>query len=137
MRNYFLQIKNFVEVNAPYPEYIWNISGDNYPPSATQQIIAQITSMIWIVGIAYLILGQSIMAKLNIPEPKFLKDVNENKVFAFIALFMLNNIGNSMLSTGAFEIYLDGKLVFSKLEMGKLPNGEDLLNILSTLKSID
>eukprot|EP00597_Dinobryon_sp_UTEXLB2267_P013960 CAMPEP_0170109198 /NCGR_PEP_ID=MMETSP0020_2-20130122/7045_1 /TAXON_ID=98059 /ORGANISM="Dinobryon sp., Strain UTEXLB2267" /LENGTH=47 /DNA_ID= /DNA_START= /DNA_END= /DNA_ORIENTATION= len=37
-----------------------------------------------------------------------------------------------MITTGAFEIYLNDELIFSKLSGGHVPNGEDIVNALAS-----
>ena len=51
-------------------------------------------------------------------------------MFVLGSLWFLNNYGNSQLSTGAFEIYLDDKQIFSKLESKRVPTAEEILNML-------
>lgn len=46
--------------------------------------------------------------------------IQQNRGMVIGAGFMLNMIGNSLLQTGAFEVYVDGELVFSKLKTGYL-----------------
>lgn len=43
--------------------------------------------------------------------------------------FLGNNIQSSLNSTGAFEIFIDNKLVFSKLEMNRMPNMNEVIAI--------
>ena len=134
MRNYFLQVKAFIEQN--FEEINWTISGVNYPPPPLSQVIAQVTGYVWIIGIVLVMFGSNIFKTLGITEPSFMKVINENKMMAFIGLFMVNSYGNGLLATGAFEVTLDGELVFSKLQSGKLPTGSDLISIIeNSLKS--
>ena len=63
------------------------------------------------------------MNMLNIPEPYFITLIKTNKIMTFIALIYLNSLGSSMLASGAFEIYLNGEIIFSKLESKVFPDG--------------
>ncbi len=54
--------------------------------------------------------GKAIFDAIGIPEPEFVSAMRNNQMMTVVGLFMLNNFGNSMLATGAFEIYLDGKV---------------------------
>ncbi len=111
-------------MEAGYPELIGNVEGGKlikasvilyhfttglYPPPLHAQYIAQLTSIMWIGGIFLMIGGSSIFSTLGIAEPAFYQFMKENQGMTMIGLFFLNSMGNSMLSTGAFEIYLDGK----------------------------
>ena len=42
-------------------------------------------------------------------------------MFLIGAYMILNMIINSVSSTGAFEVYLDNQIIFSKLETGRMP----------------
>ena len=108
-----------------------NIDGANYPPKPGAVWLATCTSYLWFFGIALIFAGETIFATLGISEPWWFAKVKENRVATFMVLFVLNNIGNSQLATGAFEIYLDGDLLFSKLTQGRLPNAEDLVEALA------
>lgn len=46
---------------------------------------------------------------LKMEEPEFYQSMKNNKMTAFMLLFLLNNVGNSLLTTGAFEIFVDGE----------------------------
>jgi predicted Rdx family selenoprotein len=46
-------------------------------------------------------------------------------------LFLLSNtIESSLISTGAFEISLDGELLWSKIESGRVPSPGELLQMV-------
>lgn len=128
MRNYFLQVKSFIEHN--FQEIPWHIDGANYPPSEQSQLIAQLCSYLWIFGIIMLMGGSRIFNTFGIPEPSFISFMNKNNVICFVVLFMINSYGTNLLATGAFEVYIDDNLVFSKLQNGRLPNGEDIISIV-------
>lgn len=53
--------------------------------------------------------------------------MKQNPYVAFIGLFMINSYGNSMLSTGAFEVTFDGVEIFSKLKSGTVPSEEGII----------
>jgi len=104
-----------------------------YPPSLMAQWIAYITNIIWLLGIALLMGGPTICKVLNVAEPDLLKKAREHPFQTFIGLFILNSMGASQLSTGAFEVYVDDQLVFSKLAVGRMPSGPELLSGMKAL----
>ena len=56
--------------------------------------------------------------------------MKENRMQCF-ALFMLSNsVAASFMQTGAFEVELDGKPIFSKLETGRMPQVRELQEAL-------
>lgn len=127
MRGYYQQIEYFIR--SKYPEFdLNNISGSTYPPTKFAEIIASLSNIIWLVGIALLFVGKFVFKTLGIPEPEFYKVMKENPVPTFCALFVINTVGASQLSTGAFEIKLDDVVIFSKLQTGRLPQLTDVIS---------
>lgn len=118
-------------MESNYPEYDLLITGGNYPPSEFAKFIANIASFVWFIGIAFLLGGSQIFKFLGMPEPAVFKEMANNKMTCFIVLFVINSIGASQLSTGAFEMYLDDVEIFSKLSAGRLPSPNDIQAALS------
>jgi len=55
--------------------------------------------------------------------------MKENKFAVGIGSWMIGNmIGQSLTSTGAFEIVYKGKVIFSKLEQRRMPSVEDVMS---------
>ena len=123
-----MQIKTYIE--RRYPEIDLVITGSYYPPSYNAVVISKFTSYLWYAGLALLVLGEQIFKALGIEEPLFYKQMKQNPYVAFIGLFMVNSYGNSMLSTGAFEVTFDGVEIFSKLKTGLVPNEEGIVNAM-------
>ena len=93
--------------------------------------MSTITGGMWFAGLALLFAGDTIMPMIGFTdEPVLYKYMKENKMLVGGALFIANNIGNGMLSTGAFEVYYNGELIFSKLKTGQVPRVEDIIYAL-------
>lgn len=61
-------------------------------------------------------MGEQIFTALGRPVPQFYEKLKENKwMYAIGAFFIGSQISSALLSTGAFEIYIDDALVYSKL----------------------
>ena len=86
---------------------------------------------LWIGGLALVFGGSQIFSALGMPEPSWYEPIKNNKTGAFLALFVMNNIGHSFLATGAFEVYLNDELIHSKLLMHRMPSTTDLIHALS------
>jgi selT/selW/selH-like putative selenoprotein len=72
---------------------------------------------------AILMMGDVICRTIGITTPDFIKKIQESKVMYGITGFLVSNmIQSNLMQTGAFEIKVDGKLVFSKLESHRMPN---------------
>lgn len=124
----FLELKQFLENR--YPELRDNIYGANYPPPYYKRLIASIASWTFIIGLAVLFAGDNIFGTLGVIPPEIYYTIKANKGLSFFALFMINTYGANMLSTGAFEISLDGDVIFSKLEQGRMPTIDEVVHIL-------
>lgn len=124
-----MQIKNFIE--RRYPDADLVIYGSYYPPPYHATVIANFTTYLWYAGLALLLGGEYLFKAMGIEEPDFYKKMKQNPYVTFLGLFMMNSFGNSMLSTGAFEVTFDGIEIFSKLKTGSVPeNGETVINAI-------
>lgn len=131
MANNFRSLKHFVE--SKYPDFVGNVYGEVYPPSPINVAIAQLASYVWFAGIALMLGGTVIFGQLGIPTPEIVVKMNNNKPVAFMALFIMNSVANSLIATGAFEIYVNEELIFSKLQTGRFPNADELIAAINAL----
>lgn len=80
---------------------------------------ASIVGYIQVAIIAFVLGGELMLGAFGIPIPNALKSIFESKfIYAFLAFFVGAQIQASFLQTGAFEIYINGELAFSKLTSG-------------------
>ena len=56
--------------------------------------------------------------------------VKNNKIFIVIGFFVLNMWAQKQVSTGAFEVYFDGEVIFSKLESGLNPSISEIVGLI-------
>jgi hypothetical protein len=64
--------------------------------------------------------------------PTWYYNARENPMlWLALIFFIIPSVINSMAVSGAFEVELDGTIViFSKLQTGRMPNGNDILTAL-------
>lgn len=73
--------------------------------------------------------------KLNMPPPQFYYAMQNNKLVVGAFLFLgLNGIKGYLGSSGAFEVFYDGQLLFSKLSTGKMPTVELIMRLVGDLR---
>lgn len=114
-----------------YRSDVLTIQGGNYPSPEWKESLASMASYMWLGSLALNFFGEPIFNTLGITEkPGFYLYLKENPTAVLGSLFLLNNIASSSLSTGAFEVYLDGLEVYSKLKTGHVPNAMELLEML-------
>jgi len=113
------------------------VDGGEYPPTAEKKVLATFLQYVQYALLFVLFAGDWLFQKLNIAPPALYLKAKENKTIAFIAIFFVgSNLIGALLQTGAFEIYLDGREVFSKIQSGRLPTlteiDDAILRIIST-----
>jgi selT/selW/selH-like putative selenoprotein len=63
--------------------------------------------------------------------PEFYHKMKENPALTFIIVFLIiPSYVQSFANTGAFEIHVDNKLVYSKLETGRMPTVPEVIKAL-------
>ncbi len=100
--------------------------GRHYPPPWYAVKCVQIAQMVQWSGIGLMFFGPTLFQSLGQPEPGWLKTFQQNKMNAFVGMFFMNSFAGSMVSTGAFEVTIDGQLCFSKLASGRMPTAADM-----------
>ena len=118
-------------VRTHYPQF--EVVGENYPPPPTKALIARILSMVKMALLVCLLFNQNPFVLLNIPTPAVYSWALQNKMYACLAIFFLSNsIETSLISTGAFEISVNDIPLWSKLQTGRLPSGNEFVQMLQT-----
>uniref|UniRef100_A0A3B3RAE6 Selenoprotein T n=1 Tax=Paramormyrops kingsleyae TaxID=1676925 RepID=A0A3B3RAE6_9TELE len=123
-----------------YQEYSWSISqlypdikieGENYPPKPINKYLANFISYFKLLVIALIVSGQNPFPLLGIRTPAIWSWGQDNKIFSCLMMFFISNmLETHFLSTGAFEITLNDVPVWSKLNSGRVPNIQELFQIL-------
>lgn len=127
----FEELRAFLHVQYPALAEARSVRGELYPPPPRAQALATFGSYAQMGGIAAVTLGGFIFDKLGAPEPFFVPAMRRNPVPTIIGLTVLNSVCSSGLATGAFEVYVDGEVVFSRLEGdGSFPTGRLLVSEL-------
>ena len=93
----------------------------------------KILSGVQFAGIIFVMLGTNAFRLIGMNSvPSWYEDVSKNGVQIAIFVFLvLPKVLSSYVITGAFEVTLDNDImIFSKLEAGRLPQWQDLVNPL-------
>jgi len=127
-----MTVKQFLETE--FPELRGKISGGNYPPPAYAIYLMQLISAVHMIAIAFIFLGDTAWNFVPFVQhpPQWYQTCKKFPMQTFIFIFFLvPTIVNSKLTTGAFEIMLDGEVLFSKISSGRFPNGPELVEIFA------
>ncbi|VDL72933.1 unnamed protein product [Nippostrongylus brasiliensis] len=118
-------------VREKYPEM--PIEGSNYPPLKWKEYLAQTINILKIAAIAAIVSGTNPFLFFGLGEPAIMQWAHSNKISACMMLFLLTNmVETTLMSTGAFEIYLDKEQIWSKLESGRVPSPQELLQMIDS-----
>jgi len=107
------------------------IRGDNYPPAAWKTFVAKTINVVKILLIASILLNKhDLLRLLNIPNNTLLW-MSQNKMYACLMGFFVGNfVETQLISTGAFEIFIDDVQVWSKLTSGRVPSAQEIVHIV-------
>lgn len=115
-------LKKFLEKN--FPELRGHVYGENYPPPQFAVYLVQFVQSLQIFAVISMLFAERIYVNLlGFPTiPAAVQTLRDNQLQAFIILFVMSSLAQGFMSTGAFEIEVNGELIFSKLATGSLPN---------------
>mmetsp|Transcript_28706 Transcript_28706/g.63222 ORF Transcript_28706/g.63222 Transcript_28706/m.63222 type:complete len:147 (+) Transcript_28706:247-687(+) len=118
-----MQVSQLVAQRYPGMEVI----GSAYPVPPFQATMAKLVQVIQLSFIAFIFAAPNIFQSLGMPLPTwYTGSIATNKFgYAMGAWFLGNFLNQQLIATGAFEIFFDGHLVFSKLVNGRLPTAAE------------
>ena len=89
------------------------LEGANYPPPYINHVFSNILFWLRMAVIALILAGPGVLQSVGIQQPPpIYMWTQENKLTSIILLFLIGGqIEGHLLSTGAFEIYLNGQLM--------------------------
>lgn len=109
------------------------VTGGAHPLGLSREVIsrgAQIAQWSAIVAIGAGDLY--ILPALRLPVPRVYERIAPNRVgYLMLSFFAGNMVSTSLQKTGAFEVYYDGRLVWSKLRSGRTPEIRAILLALN------
>lgn len=131
MRRNFEELRSFLHMHYPVLQEADSIKGELYPPPQFAQTLATVGSFLQIGGVVVTLGGSLIFDRLGVPQPFFVRVMRSNPMPTVIGLSVVNFFCSSFTTTNAFEVSIDGDVVFSRLEhTGRFPSGPMLLKEL-------
>lgn len=114
-----------------YPDF--KIIGEYYEGSGLYTLLARflnISRMILILSIA---LEKNVFGLFGVRPPNWWMWCLNNKIYACLCIFFFSNmVENMLISSGAFEISMNGVPLWSKLESGRIPQPQELFRIIDS-----
>lgn len=104
------------------------ISGKMYGPN--KMLIGNLVRVMWFPVMIMILLGPKVCSLLGTETPALVLTAYNNQAYSIIGFTLISRIISSLTRTsGAFEVYLDNKLVFSALKEGRSFDISDLQEI--------
>lgn len=104
----------------------------NYPPPLPKRLLAKVVPLVQIGVIGIIVAGEHIFPMLGfMTPPPWYYSLRANRFGSMASTWLLGNVLQSFLqSSGAFEVFLNGDLVFSKLKEGRFPGEIELKDLI-------
>ncbi|KAL4438383.1 hypothetical protein ABPG74_009422 [Tetrahymena malaccensis] len=110
------------------------VEGTEYPITAQKQLICNIITAIQYGGIALMFFGDALFQMIKITPPQWYYSLKENKWTTIIFFFMVGNMIISQISqSGAFEVFCNDNLIFSKIQSNRMPSLNEIIDPISNM----
>ncbi|XBJ10961.1 selT-like protein isoform X1 [Aegilops tauschii subsp. strangulata] len=110
-----------------------NVFLHNYPPAFPKRVLSKIMPVIQVGAIATIMAGDQIFPRLGITPPPLFYSLRANRFGTMATIWLIGNFAQSFLqSSGAFEVYCNGDLVFSKLAEQRFPSEFELRDLIGS-----
>ena len=84
------------------------------------QFLATAIGYVQIFGLLMVFAGNRVFAALGLPAPAWQQWINDNMAMAAIGVFLMGTLGSNLRTSGAFEVWIDGDMIASKLQTGRV-----------------
>jgi selT/selW/selH-like putative selenoprotein len=132
MQRNFVDAKRYLEGEFPGI----HVDGENYPIPPLIELLLKVLQGVQLLAMALIVFGDGVWTNiLRLRSvPSFYYKIKEYSFqVGILIFFVLPQILNKYIITGAFEMVLDGVTVYSKLETGRMPNAVDLVAPLQAI----
>ncbi|WCJ28041.1 Selenoprotein Rdx type [Euphorbia peplus] len=109
-----------------------NVVLANYPPPLPKRVLSKVVPVVQFGIIGLIMGGEQIFPRLGFAAPpQWYYSLRANKFGSIASTWLFGNFVQSFLqSSGAFEVYCNGQLVFSKLTENRFPGEIELRDII-------
>ncbi|KAH7667596.1 Selenoprotein T protein [Dioscorea alata] len=123
-----LTMKKMLETSFPGIEVVL----ENYPPPLPKRLLSKLVPVVQFGVIGIVLAGDQIFPRLGfMAPPPWYFNLRANRFGSIATTWLLGNFLQSFLqSSGAFEVYCNGNLVFSKLKEHRFPSELELQDLI-------
>ncbi|KAF5476280.1 hypothetical protein F2P56_008011 [Juglans regia] len=120
-------MKNMLETAFPGI----NVFLANHPPPLPKRLLSKVVPVFQFGIIGIIVAGEQIFPRLGMMPPPWYYSMRANRFGSIASTWLLGNFFQSFLqSSGAFEVYCNGELVFSKLQEHRFPSEIELRELV-------
>ncbi|XP_062207327.1 selT-like protein [Phragmites australis] len=104
---------------------------ENYPPPFPKRTLSKAVPLLQVGAMATLMAGDQIFPRFGMVPPPWYYSLRANRFGTMATIWLFGNFAQSFLqSSGAFEVYCNGQLVFSKLSGQRFPSELELRDLI-------
>ncbi|CAL4894009.1 unnamed protein product [Urochloa decumbens] len=105
----------------------------NYPPPFPKRVLSKVIPIVQVGAVATIMAGDQIFPRLGMVPPPWYYSLRANRFGTMATIWLFGNFAQSFLqSSGAFEVYCNGELVFSKLTEQRFPSEFELRDLIGS-----
>lgn len=124
-----MTMKKMLEASFPGIDVIL----ENYPPALPKRLLSKAVPIVQMGVVAIITAGDHIFPRLGMAPPAWYFSLRANRFGAIASTWLFGNFLQSFLqSSGAFEVYCNGELVFSKLMEQRFPSEVELKGLIGS-----
>ncbi|PUZ54130.1 hypothetical protein GQ55_5G104900 [Panicum hallii var. hallii] len=106
---------------------------ENYPPPFPKRALSKAVPLLQVGAMATLMAGDQIFPRFGMVPPPWYYSLRANRFGTMASIWLFGNFAQSFLqSSGAFEVYCNGQLVFSKLSEQRFPSELELQELIGS-----
>jgi len=107
------------------------VRGENHPPTMFGKVALNFAAVAQVIGTVFVFFGEQIMGLVGMQNSPLAQNLMENKVQLLGLTFLFNSLAQSAAKTDAFEVFVNGELIFSKLEKHRMPTLDEIYSALA------
>ncbi|KAJ6822693.1 selT-like protein [Iris pallida] len=120
-------MKKMLEASFPGIDVILS----NHPPTLPKRLLSKLVPVFQFGVMGMVMAGEHIFPRLGMAPPPWYFSLRANRFGAMATTWLVGNFAQSFLqSSGAFEVYCNGDLVFSKLKEQRFPSELELRQLI-------
>uniref|UniRef100_A0A0D9V7F7 SelT-like protein n=1 Tax=Leersia perrieri TaxID=77586 RepID=A0A0D9V7F7_9ORYZ len=122
-----MTVKQMLETSFPGIHVVL----ENYPPPFPKNTLSKAVPFLQVGAMATLMAGDQIFPRFGMVPPPWYYSLRANRFGTMATIWLFGNFAQSFLqSSGAFEVYCNGQLVFSKLSEQRFPSEFELRELI-------